>query len=59
VRDEVLGKGTEFVAGLDNALNDVSISMLLVHSMDCSVLPMCRSICRSNGAACPGIAADG
>jgi NADH-quinone oxidoreductase subunit G len=27
VRDEVLGKGTEFVAGLDNALNGVTISL--------------------------------
>jgi NADH-quinone oxidoreductase subunit G len=27
VRDAVIGKGTEFVAGLDNALNDVSISI--------------------------------
>jgi len=27
VRDEVLGKGTEFVSGLDNALNGVAISL--------------------------------
>ena len=27
VRDEVLGKGTEFISGLDNALNGVAISL--------------------------------
>ena len=27
IRDEVLGKGAEFVAGLDNALNGVAISL--------------------------------
>jgi NADH-quinone oxidoreductase subunit G len=41
---KLLGKGAEFVAGLDNALNGVSISLPVLHSMDCSVLPMCRSI---------------
>ena len=27
VRDEVIGKGTEFVTGLDNGLNGVAISL--------------------------------
>ena len=45
VRDEAIGKGTEFVAGLDNGLNGVAINLESAPAGGiCSASPMCRSI---------------
>jgi hypothetical protein len=60
IRDEVLGKGVEFVTGLSNELNGVSIALPAVSGQRLATDCRCADqFCRSDGAPCSGATADG